>query len=145
MIIWLLQQFFNPNRNDESPNSEPKPRNKIANVCVLVNRWMISPRFKSCPRIFPNFNVLSRRTHRFKSGKQSQFVLQYSPWKCVHKVELSSQAWSGRVLHVLHSIMGLWRSTAGKQQFSRPSKLIRLISNREVGNVNCVSIFFPAV
>ena len=82
MIIWLLQQFFNSNCNDESPNSEPKPRNKIANVCVLVNRWMISPRFKSCPRIFPNFDVLARRTHCFKSGKQGQFVLQYSPWKC---------------------------------------------------------------
>ena len=30
-------------------------------------------------------------------------------------------------------------------KFSRPLKLIRLISNREVGNVNSVSIFFPAV
>lgn len=63
MIIRFFQQFFDANSNHESSNSPPKARNEIANIWMLVDSGMISPRFKPCPRIFSHLQVLSRGIH----------------------------------------------------------------------------------
>lgn len=63
MIIRFFQQFFDANSNHESSNSPPKARNEIANIWMLVDSRMISPRFKPCPRIFSHLQVLSRGIH----------------------------------------------------------------------------------
>ena len=69
VIIGFFQQFFNANCDDECPNSPPKAWNDIANICVFVDRRMISPRFKSCPGIFPDFNFFSSAIHCFEGGE----------------------------------------------------------------------------
>ena len=114
VIVRFFQQFFNPNCNDERSNSPPKSRNEIANICVLVNRWMISPRLKSCPRILPNFHFLSRGIHCFKGVQKlpisSAIFASSSSFFPRHLVCLAAKPRKcNQAFYVSHGIMGLLR------------------------------------